>query len=125
MLLDGLLPSTERMLPDFIPDLRLRIAHADGRVGVAGRHLRLWALQRREELGVQQRRLGVLEPRGGVACQAEVGVLVDRAGDEARDVGFCPEDLGEGVREGRRGLDGAEVDLADVVTDDRPVRCVF
>lgn len=66
---------------------------------------------------MEERRLGVLELDGDVAREAEVRVLVDRARDEARDVRSGAEDVGEGVGEGGRGLDGREVDLADVVAD--------
>ena len=104
------------MLVDLILDLRGRVAHVNARVEVRRAHLRLRALQRREELGVQERGLRVLELRGDVAREPEVRVLVDRAWDEARDVGDGAEDLGEGVGEGGCGLDGGEVDLSDVVS---------
>lgn len=66
---------------------------------------------------MEERGLGVLELDGDVACETEVRVLVDRARDEARDVGCSAKDVREGVGEGGRGLDGGKVDLADVVTD--------
>ena len=58
---------------------------------------------------------GVFEFDGDVAGEAEVGVLVDGAGDEAGYVGCFAEDLGERVGEGRCGLNGGEVDFPDVV----------
>jgi hypothetical protein len=42
--------------------------------------------------------------------------LVDGAGDQAGDLGGGGEDLGERVGEGGCGLDGDEVDFADVVS---------
>ena len=118
MLLDGLLPAREPVLVDLVLDLVRGIVHEYARVDVRRAHLRLWALQRGEELGVDERGLGVLELDGDVAREPEVRVLVDRAGDEAWDVGRAAEDLREGVGEGGRGLDGREVDLADVVAAD-------
>ena len=102
---------------DLVFDLPGCVAHEDARVDVRCAHLRLRALQRGEELGVEERGLGVLELDGDVACETEVRVLVDRARDEARDVGCSAKDVREGVGEGGRGLDGGKVDLADVVTD--------
>ena len=51
-----------------------------------------------------------------VSRQAEIGILVDRTRDEARNVGLGAKDLREGVGKGRRRLDGAKMYLADVVT---------
>ena len=51
-----------------------------------------------------------------VTRQAEIGVLVDRTWDKARNVGLGAKDLREGVGKGRRRLDGAKMYLADVVT---------
>ena len=118
MLLDGLLATREAVLVDLVLDLRRRVGHVDARVRVRRAHLRLRALQRREELGVQQCRLRVLQLRRDVSREAEVRILVDRAWDEAWDVRLGAEDLGEGVREGWRGLDGREVDFPNVI----PVR---
>ena len=103
------------MFIDLILDLIRRIAHEDTRVRVGRAHFRLRALERREELGVDQGRFGVFELDGDVAGETEVRVLVDCAGNEARDVGLRAEDLEEGVGEGGCGLNCGEVDLADVV----------
>ena len=118
MLLDGLLAARKAVLVDLVLDLVGRVVHVNAGVRVRRAHLRLRALQCGEKFGVQQRGLRVLELHGDVARQPEVRVLVDRARDEARDVGDGAEDLGEGVGEGGRGLDGREVDLADVVSAD-------
>lgn len=59
--------------------------------------------------------LFVLEALGALARQAEVRVLVDGAGDQARDVGLVAKDLRERVGEGRGRLDRDKVPLADVV----------
>ena len=115
VLLLRLLAAGEPVLVHLVLDLRGRVRHEDARRGVARAHLRLRALQRGEELAVQQRRLRVLELGGDVAREPEVRVLVDRAGDEAGDVRGRAEDLREGVGEGGRGLDRGEVDLPDVV----------
>ena len=115
MLLKRRSSTRERVLVDLVLDLLLRVRHEDARRVDTGRHLALRAEQRRDELGVDKRRLLVLEPRGRFACQAEVGVLVDRARDQARDVRLGAEDLGERVGEGRRGLNRDKVPLADVV----------
>lgn len=103
------------MLIHLILNLRRLVRHINTTVRVARAHLGLRALQRGEELCMQQRGLGVLELLRDVAREAEVRVLVDRAGDEARDVRGRAENVREGVGERRGGLDGGEVDLADVV----------
>lgn len=103
------------MLIDLALNLIRRVRHEDPGRRVACAHLRLRALQRWEELAVQEHRLGVLELLRNIARQPEVRVLIDRTGNEAGDVGGCSEDLGEGVGEGGRGLDGGEVDFAYIV----------
>jgi len=40
---------------------------------------------------------GILEFMCYVACETEVRILIDCAGDEGGDIGFRAEDLGEGV----------------------------
>ena len=62
-------------------------------------------------------RLLVLQLHGYVTGETEVGVLVDGTWDKARDVVPRAKDIGERVGEGRCGLDGGEVDLADIVAD--------
>ena len=103
------------MLIDLILDLIGLVRHEDAAIGVARAHLRLRALQSGEEARVKEGGLGVLELAGDVAREAEVRVLIDCAGDERGDVGRGAEDLREGVGEGGRGLDGDEVDFANVV----------
>lgn len=76
------------------------------------------AKEGRDEFRVNERGLLVLEALGDFTGDAEVRVLVDRAGDEARDVGLGAEDLGERVGEGGGGLDRDKVPLADVVAAD-------
>ena len=83
MLLLRLLPTREAMLVDLVLDLVRGVVHVYARVDVRRAHLRLRPLQRGEELGVDERGLGVLELDGDVAREPEVRVLVDRAGDEA------------------------------------------
>jgi hypothetical protein len=57
----------------------------------------------------------ILQLLGNVACQTEIRILVDRTGDQARDVGHGAENLRERVGEGWCCLDRCEVDLADVI----------
>ena len=54
---------------------------------------------------MQERRFGVFELLCNIACEAEVWILVDGAGDEAGDVGYFAEDLREGVGERGSRLD--------------------
>lgn len=56
------------MAIDLILDLRRGIIHVDTRIDVRCAHFRLWALERGEELGVDQRRLRVFELGGDIAC---------------------------------------------------------
>lgn len=58
---------------------------------------------------------GVLEFLSDITCKPEVGVLVYRAGDEARDIRNFAEYVRERVREGRSCLNGTEMDFADVI----------
>ena len=104
------------MAVDLILNLIRGIAHVYARVDIRRTHLCLRTLQRGEELGVQQGRLRVSQLLRDVTRQAEIGILVDRTRDEARNVGFGAKDLWEGVGKGRRRLDGTKVNLADVVT---------
>ena len=120
----GLLPSREGVDLDLPLDFLIRVRQEDGRVSVAAAHLALRALQRREELGVYQRRLslhGVMTRHQlvrHIAREPEVRILIDGARDEARQrcrVGFfASQDFGEGAAEGRRRLYGGEGRLADV-----------
>ena len=85
------------MTVDLIFDLIGRVAHVYAGVDVRGTHLRLRALQSREKLCVEQRRLGIFQFLCHVAREAEIGILVDRAWDETGDVGCRAKYLGEGV----------------------------
>lgn len=67
---------------------------------------------------MDERRFGVFEFLGDVARQSEVRVLIDGAWNEAADVAHFAKDLGEGVGERGCSLDGAEVYLANVVSDE-------
>jgi hypothetical protein len=111
------LPSPgEPMLIDLILDLRWRVRHIDTRIRIRCAHLRLWTLKSGEELGVYEGWFGVSEFLRDVACEPEVGVLIDGAGNETGDVGYVSEDLGERVREGGRRLDRCEMDFANIVS---------
>jgi hypothetical protein len=83
-------------------------------------------LEGREEGGVNERWLGVFEASGDIAGQAEVWVLVNGTGDESGNLKVLfrvgAEDVREGVGEGGGGLDGGEMDLANVVTARASVR---
>lgn len=67
---------------------------------------------------MDQSGLFIFQAGSDVAADAEVRVLVDGAGDQAGNLGdtlfVSAEDVREGGREGGGGLDGCEVDLADV-----------
>ena len=115
MQLLGLLATRETMLVDLVLNLIRRVGHVYTRIQVGRAHLCLGTLEGGEELGVDQGRFGIFEFDSNVSCQAEVGVLVDGAGDKTGDICAGTEDVGEGVREGRGSLDRAEVDLANVV----------
>ncbi len=69
-------------------------------------------LQPRKKLGVDERRLAIAQPGGHVPRHAEVRVLVDGAGNQARHVLLALEGDGEGGGEGRGGLHGGKGDLA-------------
>ena len=64
---------------------------------------------------------GEVETSGYVAGHAEIGVLVDGAGNHGGDlVGYyfvCAEDVGEGGRKRSGALDGSEVDFAYAGTE--------
>lgn len=66
---------------------------------------------------MQECRLWVLEFLCDVPGEAEVWVLVDCAGNETGDIGRIAKNVRKGVGEGGGGLDGREVDLADVIAD--------
>jgi hypothetical protein len=87
----------EPMAVDLIFDLIGRVAHVYARVDVRGAHLCLGALKSGEELRVQLRRLGVPQFLRNVARKAEIGILVDGAGDETGDVRCRAKYLREGV----------------------------
>ena len=105
----------EPMSINLVLDLSRRIRHEDARIGIRRAHLRLWPLERGEEFRMQKSRLGVLELLCDIPCEAEVWILVNCAGDQARDVGRIAKDVGERIREGRGGLDRRKVNLANVV----------
>jgi len=115
MFLLSLLAPAEPMSVNLVLDLTRSIGHVDRAVRVRGAHLGPRALQRREELGVQERRFGVSEFSGDVARESEIWVLVNCAGDKRRDVVICAEYVWVGVGEGCSSLDGGEVDFTDVV----------
>mmetsp|Transcript_3244 Transcript_3244/g.5785 ORF Transcript_3244/g.5785 Transcript_3244/m.5785 type:complete len:222 (-) Transcript_3244:327-992(-) len=117
-------PPRESVRLDLPFNILRGVRQEDGRVGVAAAHLPLRSLQRREKLGVDQRRLALErvvtrhELMGDVAGEPKVRILVDGAGDEARERGrvgaSAAQHVGEGAAEGRCGLHGREGDLADV-----------
>lgn len=104
------------MLIDLVLDLRCRVTHINARIRIRRAHFCLWALQGGEKFRVQEGGFRILELDSNITRQPEVGVLVDSAGDQARNVGSSAKDLRERIREGWRGLDRCEVDFADIVT---------
>ena len=107
------------MTVDFVLYLIRLVGHENAAVGVACTHFRLRALKGGEEFRVDESGFGVLDLLGNVAGQSEIGILVDGARDEARDISRSPKDLGEGARERGCGLDGSKMHFANVV----PERC--
>lgn len=103
------------MTIDLVLDLGLCVSHEDCRAVDRGTHLGAGSLESREELSVDQGRLGILELVGNITRQAEVRILVNGARDQARNVGTIAKDGGEGVRERGGGLDRHKVRLADVI----------
>lgn len=59
--------------------------------------------------------LGILEFLRDITCKPEVRVLVDRAWYKAWDIGDFTKNVREGVRKGRCGLDGTEMNFPDVI----------
>ena len=74
-----------------------------------------------EKAGVDESWFGEVETSGYVAGHAEIGVLVDGAGNHGGDlVGYyfvCAEDVGEGGCERGSALNGPEVDFAYTGTE--------
>jgi hypothetical protein len=95
MLFFRLLTTRESMLIDLILQLIRSIRHEDTRVDITGAHLGLRPLESREEFGMDERGLGILEFLSNVACQTEVRILVDGAGNETWDVRCGSEYLRE------------------------------
>ena len=67
----------------------------DARGRVAGAHLGLRSLQRREEYGEDERRFGESHSRRHIARHPEVRILIDGAGNQATDILAPVEDEGE------------------------------
>ena len=118
MALDGVLAAREG-LADFLFDLVVRVAEEDAAVGVGGGHFGLGTPEGGEEDGVDDGGLDEAEARGIVAALAEIGVLVDGAGDETGDFSdffrVGAEDEGERGGEGGGGLHCREREFGDVV----------
>lgn len=115
-------PSTRKpMCVDLLLNLVGFIGHEDAAVGVAGAHLGLRPLESGEELRMDESRFLVLQFLRYVPSEAEIGILVDGAGDQAGDVADRTEYMRETVGERRSGLDGRKVYFADVVPDSRSV----
>lgn len=115
MVFDCLTAAGEGILVDLCLDLLGGVVQEDGRLRQRRAHLCVVALQRWEELGVDKCRLDGSEFGRNVARQSEVRVLVDSAGNEAGNGVVGGQHDREGRRQGRRGLDGGETMLADVV----------
>lgn len=104
------------MTVDLVLDLGLGIRHEDGRAVDRGTHLGTGSLESREELCVDQSGLGVLELMSNITREAEVRVLIDRAGNQARNIRASSENLGKSVGEGGCSLNRHKVRLAHVIT---------
>ena len=65
--LEGLSAAAEGMFVDLVLDLLGGVGNIDSRVGQRATHLTAAALQRREELAVQQARLHEAQPRSHIS----------------------------------------------------------
>ena len=83
------------MLVDFVFDLVRGICHEYTRVRVRCAHLSLWSLKSREEAGVDEGWLGILEFLRDITCKPKVRVLVDSAGDKTWDIGDFAKNMRE------------------------------
>lgn len=99
------LPARETVFVDFVLDLIRGIGHEDARVDIRCAHLGLGPLEGREELGMNQRRLRVLQFHGNVSGKTEVWILVDGTWNQAWNIALCAEDVRERVRKCRGRLD--------------------
>lgn len=115
VLLNRRLSAREGVLVDLVFDLLGRVGHKDTRRIDRGRHLALSAEQRRDELGVNQSWLFVLESRRHFPRQTEIGILINGTRNQARNIRFGAKDLRERIGEGRCGLDRYERPFPDVV----------
>lgn len=103
MKLSGVLTAGEGFA-DFLLDLIICVAEKDARIGVAGRHFRFRAFKGREEDGMDDGRFHQANARSNVTALAEVRVLIDGTGNQARDLGnflgIVAEDKGEACGKG-------------------------
>lgn len=67
-----------RVKKHLVLDLLGRVCQEDGGVGVAGAHLGLSALKRREERGVKQSGFKIADPRSHIPRHPEIWILRDR-----------------------------------------------
>ena len=74
------------MLNHLCFDLFSRVREIHGTGVIAGGHLGLGSLQRRYEHGVNEGGLHATESRRHVSSHAEIGILVDSAGNQTRHV---------------------------------------
>ena len=88
-------------------DLFSRVREIHGTGVIAGGHLGLGSLQRRYEHGVNEGGLHASESRRHVSSHAEIGILVDSAGNQTRHV-FTTLKSSTGLM-GVTGLMGLEV----------------
>lgn len=102
------------MLVDLRFNLLRRVGQKNCGIEVAGRHLRLGALQCREESRVKQCRFRKSEPRRNVSTHSEVRILIDGARNEHRNLLFA-ENHRERRRERRRSLNCWERNLSDQI----------
>src|SRR5712691_1303829 len=110
LLLDGRSSSGEG-IHHFLPGLGLRVRREDARLRDRGRHLAARPEEAGEELVVNQGWLRVPQLGGDIAGDTKVGILVDSARNQDRNL-FPRFD---GREECRGGLDACVEDLADVV----------
>lgn len=115
MLLDSFAAAREGVLVNLCLNFLRGIVEKDSGFGEGRGHLSVVSLQGGEELGVNEGGFDAVHPRGGVAGESEVGILIDSAGDETGDVWSAAEDNRKAGGKRRCSLNSWEGVLADII----------
>ena len=114
LLFFGCSPSAESVLLNFVLYLFRRICHKNAWLRNGARHLSAESLQRREKFVVKACWLGSLDFTTNISCHSEVRILVNTAGDKARNV-LVPEKVRETAWKARSCLDSRVCSFSTVV----------